>query len=362
MIFSILTALFFASRAGAAVAGFGLVIGSVAYDWRSHRKLSLSTRSKLPLISVLVNGSEDIRECLKRAAGSSYRRAEIVLLVSHRLPAAPLPLRQTKYPVKQVLVPPTGLSSKKRWERLSRLVKGDLVLVLDSRARLEPGTLKDLATEFGRNNNADVIRLRQAARPQPTLRNLAMEYELATQVALEKTKDTLGLSDSVGHPAIAWRRKAWLTSIKPSRGKAPRVRYSQAASVNVTERLDAARPAAAPKPVWRVWLERWGAAFLLLEPLLLAYSVYVFLAFEASILLVSTWLIIIVSLGFFTWSDEQLELTRRWRLTLLLPLTPTLAYFSLAWRWLKLLRPAFAPLASRRKKHRLSMSAARRVV
>lgn len=355
MIISILTGLFVVSRLSAALTSFALIIGTAVYDWRvlgwqkqRRRHPSAKLLRKRPLVSVLVFGDDaSLDERIESIAKNTYHNLEIIKIgTTPRGRAKPKRSSLSKlYPlrtIKQMSLPHARREMKGWSERLKRTVKGDIVLTLDSSASLHPRAVYELVAYFALNQQAEEVVLRSEVQRSPTLTSLVNEYELAFRASVNKNQDVLQKLNRANIPAVAWRRHAFLAMTKPkSKNKNSPMHFSYAhnASVVITpkssplsnnyllaQQLFKGKRVESGKSRWLAWLQKWYALILLLEPIVLSYSIYVFVAFGVSILLVTTWLIITASFGFFVWGDEQISVARRLRLTLLLPLMLSMVY------------------------------------
>lgn len=350
MIESILTSLFVASRISIALTSFGLIVGSAVHDWRAinwqrrqkrHPKTALMKNRPLVSVVILSNGSVPTQS-IESAVKTTYRNLEILLLYRKDK----LQKQSRTHPrrtVKQLALPSTR-NEKKSWAaRLRRVIKGELVLVIDSNTRLYPRTIHEIVSYFALNQRVEAVKLGTEVEPRQSLFNLVKEYEQTLLASVHKTLDVIGANNTDNLPTV-WRRRAFLARIKPPTkiktqkpGKVgyisnPRILANSYASVfdkqtSASEQLfKTDERALKQKAKWGDLLQNWYVVLLLLEPLILGYSIYVFIAYKVSILLVVSWLITVASFSFFVWGDEQLKVTRRLRLTLLLPLLLSLIY------------------------------------
>ena len=351
MIESILTSLFVASRVSIALASFGLIVGSAVYDWRAikwqkYRKRHSKTQSlrQRPLVSVVVWVNNSIPfQSIESAAKSAYRNLEVIIISENDGRKSPISFPSRT--IKQMHLP-RNRNEKKTWSaRLRRAIRGEIVLVINSSAQLYPRTVHELVAYFALNQRVETASLGTDVKRQQTVMSLVNEYEQAMQTSINKTMDAANHNVSVAS-SIAWRRRAFLKAIAKPTSKlkassANKLGYVNSARVLVTPhtsifngqhlageqifRTMTHRPLN-QKFKWNDLLKSWYRVLLLLEPIALGYSVYVFLAYDASILLVASWLITAVSFGFFVWGDEQLKVTRRLRLTMQLPILLSLIY------------------------------------
>lgn len=350
MIESILTVFFVASRASLALTSFGLIVGSAIYDWRAinwQRRRKRNPKAKAlrsrPLVSVIIIGDNSIpTQCIESTVKTTYRNLEILVLYKKdkRYKQSKLhPRRIIKH-----LALPTAHREKKSWvARLRRAVKGELVLVIDSNTRLYTKTIHEIVCYFALNQQVEVAKIGTEVEHRQSLLSLVKEYEQVLLTSLHKTLGVFGGNNTNDLP-VAWRRRAFLASIKPpTKAKAqqprlvgyisnPRILANSHAPVfdkqtSVSEPLVETNERSLNKRTkWRNRLQNWYEVLLLLEPVVLGYSIYVFIAYKVSTLLLVSWLITLASFSFFVWGDEKLKAIRRLRLTAQLPVLISLVY------------------------------------
>lgn len=362
MIESILTSLFVASRVSIALTSFGLIVGSAVHDWRAmswQRRQKRNPKAKVlrnrPLVSVVVlDDNSTPSKSISSVAKSAYRKLEIIQ-VSQNRKSQTLSKISSGRAIKR-LVLPRNRNEKKSWPtKLQRSVRGEIILVINSRTQLYPRTIHELLAYFALNQPVEVAALGVNVERSQTLMSLVREYEQALQTSINKTQDVLLNHGLASASPLAWRRQAFLTMIKPqSKPKARqpgKLGYVSGARVLTTPPFSIFREESSAgkqffkaathkrhdqKFKWNDLLRGWYRVLLFLEPITLGYSIYVFAAYDVSILLVTNWLITAASLGFFVWGDEQLSVLKRIRLTSLLPLTISLVYvsvFSKIYQW-----------------------------
>lgn len=372
---SLLYGLFLISRASWALLGFGLIIGSSLYDWRAviekRRANRQKAKSRRPLVTIIVTGELKLAEVsLQSAAKASYSKLEIILALNRNSKAGgklikKLAAAYTRRRFKLIIL---GSVKPTVWQnRLKRSVKGKVVVGIESGTQIQDNTIDALLNYLARHPRVDEVVLRRDVANNPTLRNLVYEYSQPVVTAINKCLDIVNRSVSISGPVRAWRADAYsntrsFSSQKKSRRPRIQSRYHHAAGVT----------SALPAPLAKAsilklsedgrsqsWLKKWYGLLLLLEPLIIGYSIFTFVQHDVSAALISSWIISGATLLLLILGDEQLSLARRGRLLLLLPTTiflviaVVLAHFwrviSTGLRWLMGLRVNFRQLVWQRR-------------
>lgn len=334
---SLLYGLFLVSRASWALLGFGLIVGSSLYDWRVVTEKRRANRQKpnnrRPLVSVMVTGELKSAEVsLNSAANSNYPKLEIILALKRNSKTASKLIKKlaAAYPRRKFKYINLGpVESTIRQNRLKRSAKGKFVIAVESGAKLQSNAIDSLISYFAHHPRVGEIAFRHDVGYQPTLRGLVYEFIQPLMAAINKSLSFISRAGSTSWSAKAWRVEAFRTLVSASsreKSREPAIVTHYHHTAGVISKLPSPSVKASILGVQKnysllTWLKQWYTFLLLLEPLVIGYAVYVFLQYEVSAALISSWIILGVVLSLLILGDEQLSPAKRVKLTLLLPAT-----------------------------------------
>lgn len=325
-----------------------------------------------PLISIIIpahNQASTIERCLQSIVKNSYRKFEIIIVDDASNDDTKIIVNKfiKSNPSRNIRL----LSKRKRAGRgaainygFKKWAKGELIMALDADSVLDKQALNNIARHFTQND-ISILAPNQRFLHHPSVIGLLQQFEYLVNVRPKKLNAALNAEYSIHGSGAVYNRDIF----KQLKGFDPYA-HSPTASLslaiankgNKQSRLFYASDAAVyNEPVikykdlfrlryhrrlgnWQALVEHkrllfsvdknttktltwfrlplfiWGELMVLLEPLVLAYFIYIAVVLNQPLPLLLIWASMTFVLGFTVWADRQLALRQKLRLLVLLPI------------------------------------------
>ena len=369
--------------------GFGLLmgtfnlIGASVYDFKQIQKLKKFVKNSRkyrnrPLVSIIIpsfNEAGVIERCLDSILKSSYKKFEIIVVDDAskdktKQVVADYIKSHRKFKIKLVV-------KRKNAGRGGALnagfkkSKGQLIMALDADCTLDKPALKNIVRHFAMDAGLSALASNVRIMPYPSMISLLQEFEYITNFRTKKVNTFANAEYIIGGSGAVYRREifqklkgfnetmltediALSLSIAKLGNKQFKLFYGSDVIV-YTEPVPSYRSLFNQRYRWKLgilqamfhhrglffstksiytkllsWfylpLAALGELLLLAQPFLLVYFVYLSVNYSNPKLFVISWAAISFMIVFAIWSDENLSLKRKARLTLLTPIMYTLFY------------------------------------
>jgi glycosyltransferase involved in cell wall biosynthesis len=312
------------------------IFGKTWYDFRQIReqkRLYMNTSRKAlrkrPLISVVIyahNAQDTIERCLESIVKSRYRNLEIIVInngstdktrsVVHNFMKTH-PKKRIRLVTKRAHLPNSEIVLQRS------MIKGELIMRLNDRHRVGQSAFKNIVKYFALN---DIHKLIPATRIKPhrSLLGLLQQYDTLRA----ESPHALGIHTGQDFYSVARARKKSLRNEQQTHYAddvllltEPLPSYSELFRHNMRNQSKAFKHYGnqVRSGKSRNSLEFIAGTVLLLEPLVVAYFLYLALQFQRPEPLVLTWTVSVFILMFYAWSDRHTTFRQKIRLIILAP-------------------------------------------